>query len=294
MYGTIERNMHGVKSKEYAPGAFAALRQKYGLTDQFFLDDWTSDLLCRRELTPGMKHSRAVVHSKSGSMVAMEISRDECAQFAKHLEAYNAYLEQQQGASLLSRVIGLHQGDNVHFVLFLHAIAQQIPAAVTTYDVRPSGQRVAPPAARGKAHSHLLERDFLLDHRTVFCSYREKKRALIQIAQDASLLSRLGFSEFTLQVSVGAFDEAMLPAVKAWVAAAEAKGHTGMFVSPLGDEICVLSITHVCCGAKPEEDYAQDLYNFAKKRVFSSPDPTVADLAWEKLIVAQLSKTPQL
>jgi hypothetical protein len=193
MYGTIERNMHGVKSKEYAPGAFAVLRQKYNLSDQFILDDWTSDLLRRRELTPGLKNTRAVVHSKSGQMVAMEISKDECAHFAKHLEAYAAYLEQQQGASLLSRVVGLHQGDNVHFVVYLHAIAQQIPAAVTTYDIRPSGQRIAPPAARGKAHSHLLDRDFLLDHRTVFCAYREKKRALIQIAQDAAFLSRLGF-----------------------------------------------------------------------------------------------------
>ena len=193
MYGTIERNMHGVKSREFAPGAFAALRQKYNLSDQFFLDDWTSDLLRRRELTPGMKNSRAVVHSKSGLMVAMEITKDECVIFAKHLEAYNAYLAQQQGASLLSRIIGLHQGDHVHFVIYLHAVAPQIPAAVTTYDVRPSGQRVAPPAARGKAHSHLLERDFLLDHRTVFCNYREKKRGLIQIAQDAAFLSRLGF-----------------------------------------------------------------------------------------------------
>ena len=92
-------------------------------------------------------------------------------------------------------------------------------------------------------------------------------------------------------MSVGSFDEALLPAVKAWVAAAEAKGHTGMFVSPLGDEVCVVSLTHVCCGLKTDESYAQELYNFAKKRVFSSPDPTGADLAWEKLIVGQLSKT---
>ncbi len=91
-------------------------------------------------------------------------------------------------------------------------------------------------------------------------------------------------------MSVGAFDEGLLPAVKSWVAGAEAKGHTGMFVSPLGDEICVVAITHFCCGVKPDESYAQDLYNFAKKRVFSSPDATAADLAWEKLIVAQLSK----
>ena len=101
-------------------------------------------------------------------------------------------------------------------------------------------------------------------------------------------------SEFTLQVSVGAFDEGLLPAVKSWVAGAEAKGHTGMFVSPLGDEICVVAVTHVCCGVKADESYAQELYNFAKKRVFSSPDATAADLAWEKLIVGQLSKTPQV
>ncbi len=290
MYGVVERNMHGIKSKEYAPGAFAAARQRYNLSDQFFVDDWTSDLLRRRELTPGLRNGKAVVHSKSGMMVAMELSKEECASFAKHLESYFAYMQQQQGASLLVRVVGLQQADNVFFMIYLHAVAQNLPVPVTTYDIQPSGQRVAPPGARGKAHSHLLERDFLLDHRTVFCGYREKKRALIQIAQDASFLAKLGFSQFTLQVSVAALDESSLPAVKAWIAAAEAKGHTGMFLSPLGDELCVVSMTQVASEVKPEEGYAQELYNFAKKRVFSSPDATVADLAWEKLIVAQLSK----
>jgi hypothetical protein len=86
----------------------------------------------------------------------------------------------------------------------------------------PSGQRVAPPSARGKLHSHLLDKDFVLDHRTVFCAFRAKKTLLLQIAQDSSFLCKAGFSDFVLQVSVATFDDTSLPAVKSWIATNQA------------------------------------------------------------------------
>jgi hypothetical protein len=65
-----------------------------------------------------------------------------------------------------------------------------------------------------------------------------------------------------------------------------------MLLSPLNDELFVIQMANVCAGT-PDESYAQKLYNFAKKRVFSSPDPTAADLLYEKMLLEQLQALKQ-
>ena len=91
-----------------------------------------------------------------------------------------------------------------------------------------------------------------------------------------------GFSDFVLQVSVSQFDESLSSSVQSW--ADSAGGHVAM--SPLNDEVSVVQIGNICVGS--DEGYAQKFYNFCKKRVFSSPDPTPADLLFEKMLHAQV------
>merc|ERR1711991_368587 len=98
-----------------------------------------------------------------------------------------------------------------------------------------------------------------------------------------------------LQVSVATFDrEAQLGEVQAWVKEAgerQKSAGVGALISPLEDEVYVVAITHCfnASGSDPMK-YCQQLYNHAKKRIFSSPDPNIADMEYEKYYQAELQR----
>lgn len=158
LYGVLDHNMHGIKSRDFAPGCFALLRERFNVSDQVFVDEWTSDRLARVQRTPGLKTTRTVVPSKTGLLVALELSSSEASSLHDAMKNYWTHITKHAPFSLLPRFVGLFSADSTQFVVFINAVAPQSPVAFTTYDLNPANNRIAPPAARGKAHSHLLDK----------------------------------------------------------------------------------------------------------------------------------------
>ena len=291
---TQSHDMDGIKTQDFCPRVFDKLRKHFGITDSEYLQDWDPARNPRREeLTPGVKGTKWIVPSQSRRFLALELSRAEAASLLKNLEAYYDYLRKHDATTMIMRLIGLHIADGSNYCIYINPAAS-LPMSISAYDIHAGGRRVAPPAARGRVNSHLLERDFSLDHRTVFATYRTKKKTLLHIAQDAAFLAKLGWSDFTLEVKVAAFDsETQLEAVRAWIQSVESSKLTGVgaLLSPLDDEVYVVALT-ACFGSKGSDPlrYCQSMYNFAKKRVFSSPDPNVADVEWEKYYMNEVQK----
>ena len=297
LFGLVtNHDTEGVKTTDFAPRAWGNMRIFYKIADEEYLQEWDAKHNHRRhEVTPGMKGGKWVVYSKSGKYVAMELTKGESSALAKHTEAFYNYLKSNSETSLLPRIVGHHSADGNHFFVYVNPLAPGLSVAWNSYDVHANGQRTAPAIARGKLNAHLLDRDFMLDHRTVFGTFRDKKKALLHIAQDAAFLAKMGFSDFVLETSVAQFDAEMLPKVKAWASSAKAKGgmYNGIILSPLEDEICVVQLGHCFTPGSDGMKYCQALYNFAKKRVFTSPDPSVADIEYEKWYLETLQKKLQ-
>lgn len=283
-------DMEGIKTQDFAPRAWEELRRRWGVVDIDYLEDWDPSHNPRRsELTPGAKDGKAVVYSRSRRFVALEMTKAESAVLQKHTEAYFNHITQNE-TSVLMRIIGHHVADGIHFCVYLNPV-HGLSVNTAIYDIHPSGRRVAPASARGRPAAHLLDRDFRLDHRTVFSNYRTKKTVLLHLAQDAAFLARLGCSEFIVEVSVATFDrETQLPLVRDWLAAIDKRklAGVGAILSPLEDEAYVVTITHCFGSGSDPAQYCQSLYNFCKKRVFSSPDPNIADIEFEKYYTGQV------
>ncbi len=166
-----------------------------------------------------------------------------------------------------------------------------IPVRPTLYNLHASGLRQAPAEAREKPGAHLLDKDFINDHRSVFLSYRDRKRTQLANANDAMFLTTLGVSDYVLQVSIAPFEESKLGQVKAWLETSKAAGYNGLFLSPLEDEVYAVAVTHLEANEE-DKTYAQQFYDHVKRRVFTSPEPSVADLEWEKILPAPGALAP--
>ena len=268
---TTSHDMDGIKSQDFCQRAFDKLRSHFGVTEHEYLQDWDPAHNPRRQdVTPGAKNSKWVVASKSRRFLALELTRAESNALHKSTEAYYKYIKDND-ASVLMRLVGHHVADGVHFCVYLNPVAN-LPATFSQYDIQAGGRRLAPAAARGRPHVHLLE----------------------HIAQDAAFLAKQGWSDFNLEVTVATFDkEASLQAVEAWKQEVESKKWAGVgaVISPLQDEVYFVALTGLFgAGSSDPMKYCQALYNFAKKRIFSSPDPNIADVEWEKYYVAQVQK----
>ena len=242
---TTSHDMDGIKSQDFCQRAFDKLRSHFGVSEHDYLQDWDPAHNPRRQdVTPGAKNSKWVVASKSRRFLAIELTRAESNALHKSTEAYYKYI-MANDASVLMRIVGHHVADGVHFCVYLNPVAN-LPANLSQYDIQAGGRRLAPAAARGRPHVHLLDRDFILDHRTVFSSYRIKKTVLLHIAQDAAFLAKQGWSDFNLEVTVATFDkDASLPAIQAWKQEVDSKKLVGVgaVISPLQDEVYFVALT---------------------------------------------------
>jgi hypothetical protein len=133
------------KGREFSPGVFARLRRHWHVSDtvkisgwlvllvvvltwcmQLFSDEWSGDQLRREAETPGASRSRSVVRSKSGLMLATEVSASEAAALQRAAEQYSAHMTLLAPQSLLPRLLGLYLADGAHFVVAMNPIPQQV------------------------------------------------------------------------------------------------------------------------------------------------------------------------
>lgn len=134
-----------------------------------------------------------MVASKTGKFLAVELSSAEADALVRNLPDYCAYTEKNP-KTLLMRIVGIHRLSvfGFSFAVFINPTPLNMPVAPDIYDLHASGLRLAPPEARGHVGAHLLDKDFVNDRRTVFLSYRDKKRTLLALAQDAAFASSMG------------------------------------------------------------------------------------------------------
>lgn len=134
-----------------------------------------------------------MVASKTGKYLAVEVNTAEADAFIKSLEDYTEHFNKHP-QSLIMRIVGLHRISffGFTFAVYINPTPLNMPITPVIYDLHASGLRLAPPEARGQVGAHLLDKDFINDHRTVFLSYRDKKKMLLSVANDAAFLSAIG------------------------------------------------------------------------------------------------------
>ena len=93
-----------------------------------------------------------------------------------------------------------------------------------------------------------------------------------------SFLSKNGFVDYALEVTVAAVTEDKVDEVKRWISSHDLK-HA--FISPLEDEMYCLSLVNFLDIAKKEENYAVNMFDMIKKKVITFPDPKPVELNWE-------------
>lgn len=196
------------KFKDYAPKVFHHLRQRFAIDTRHYLSS-LGGAYEYIEFASNSKSGSFFFYSHDGKFMIKTQSKAESKFLRRILAHYHAYVSAQPH-TYITRFYGMHRIKMPHMRRAVHFVVMQSvfygdKDVHTMYDLKGSTVgRAASAKERARGHSRCVFKDLdLMAHHDVIALGPGRREAfLLQIAEDAAFLERMGIMDYSLLLGI--------------------------------------------------------------------------------------------